>query len=168
MREFEVRAATPRDAAALSELGRAVSAEPGRWLLSTDGWRSPEAERRYLRALRRYPDAAVFVAEAGGRIIGRLSTIRDAHPASRHVAALGLMVASDQRRRGVGRALLDEAVRWARESGIRKLELYVLPHNEGAVALYEAYGFRHEGVRERHFRQGDEYVDAIVMALDVQ
>src|ERR671939_281303 len=51
--------------------------------LSTDGdWRSAADERRYLKALRRYPHAAVFVAEAeGGRLVGRLSLARDTHPA---------------------------------------------------------------------------------------
>src|SRR5206468_7881096 len=84
-------------------------------------------ERRYLRTIQRYPDAAVFVAEDGDQIVGRLSLSRDPHPASRHVADLGLMVAASHRRQGVGTALLREAVEWARESRIRKLELHVFP-----------------------------------------
>ena len=71
------------------------------------------------------------------------------------------------RRRGIGRALLEQAVAWARESGIRKLELHVFPHNEAAIALYEGFGFVREGYRQRHYRRGDDYADAILMALDV-
>jgi RimJ/RimL family protein N-acetyltransferase len=107
--EFLVRPAEPADAEALVRLAEAVSAEPEGWLISTDGeWRSVGDERRYLKALRRYPHAAVFVAErvADGAIIGRLSVSRDSHPASAHVADLGLMVAKDARRHGVGRAML--------------------------------------------------------------
>src|SRR5204863_266028 len=78
-------------------------------------------ERRYLKAVRRYPHAAVYVAErTDGAIVGRLSLARDTHPASTHVADLGLMVAIDARRRGVGRALLEAAVDWARSNGVRK------------------------------------------------
>ena len=62
--------------------------------LGRNGWRTPSEERRYLRALRRYGDAAVFVAEIDEGIVGRLSLGRDPHPASRHVADLGLMVAA--------------------------------------------------------------------------
>ena len=163
-----VRRAHPGDAAALVELGQEVSSEPEGWLISDGVWRTPAEERRYLRALRRYSDAAVFVAETPERVVGRLSLGRDPHPASRHVADLGLMVAASHRRRGIGDALLQQAVAWAREAGIRKLELHVFPHNEGAIALYERFGFRREGYRTGHYRRGPDYLDAILMALDVQ
>ncbi len=48
-----VREATPADASALVELGRAVSAEPEAWLISETSWRTVAEERRYLRAVRR-------------------------------------------------------------------------------------------------------------------
>ncbi|HEU4942758.1 MAG TPA: GNAT family N-acetyltransferase [Gaiellaceae bacterium] len=162
-----VRRAHPGDAGALVELAEAVASEPEGWLISDGTWRTPGEERRFLRALRRYSDAAVLVAELPEGIVGRLSLGRDPHPASRHVADLGLMVAAGYRRRGVGKALLQEAVEWARVSGVRKLELHVFPHNEAAIALYETFGFRREGLRRAHYRRGEEYVDAILMALDV-
>jgi RimJ/RimL family protein N-acetyltransferase len=163
-----IRVAEPGDAAALVELGRAVGSEAGRWLISTDDWRSAADERRYLKAIRRYEHAAVFVAATPeGRVVGRLSLARDQHPASAHVADLGLMVAASHRRRGIGRALLDEAVRWARERGVEKLELHVFPHNEAAIRLYERFGFEREGYRKRHYRRRDGYVDAILMAYRV-
>ena len=64
-----------------------------------------------------------------------------------HVADLGLMVAAYHRRLGVGRALLEQAVAWARRGGVRKLELHVFPWNEPAIALYESFGFEREGFR---------------------
>jgi RimJ/RimL family protein N-acetyltransferase len=162
-----VRRAAPTDAEGLAELGDAVGSEPEGWLVTTNGWRNPTDERRYLRAIRRYPHAAVFVAEDDGRIVGRLSIARDQHPASRHVADLGLMVAASHRRRGIGSALLRTAAEWARESGVRKLELHVFPYNEAAIALYEQFGFVQEGYRRAHYRRGDEYVDAILMAYEL-
>jgi RimJ/RimL family protein N-acetyltransferase len=161
-----VRPAEPGDAAALVRLGRDVGSEPEGWLVS-GGWRGVGAERRYLRTVRRSRDAAVFVADSPEGIVGRLSIARDAHPASRHVADLGLMVAASHRRRGIGTALLETAVGWAREVGVRKLELHVFPHNEAAIALYEQFGFRQEGYRRAHYRREDGYVDAILMALEL-
>jgi L-phenylalanine/L-methionine N-acetyltransferase len=165
---FVVRPAEPRDAAELKELGDAVSAEPEGWLATLNGWRSVADERRYLRAVRRYPHAAVFVAESeDGRVVARLSIARDQNPASRHVADVGLMVDATFRRHGIGRALLEAAVEWARSVGIRKLELHVFPWNEAAIALYEDFGFVREGYRTGHYRKGDGFVDAILMAYQV-
>lgn len=133
-------------------------------MITDGGWRNTVEERRYLRAVRRSPHAAVFVAESSGEIVGRLSLARESHPASLHVADLGLMVAAGRRRQGIGRALLEQAVQWAREVGVAKLELHVFPYNEPAIRLYERFGFEREGVRRLHYRRGDELVDAVLMA----
>jgi RimJ/RimL family protein N-acetyltransferase len=159
-----VRRADPGDAQALVELAEEVGREEGRWILTSSGWRSVAEERRYLKAVQRHVDAAVYVVEDDGRIVGRLSLSRDPHPSSQHVADLGLMVAAEYRRRGIGRALLDEAVRWAQTSGVRKLELHVFPWNEPALNLYESFGFEREGLRKGHYARDGEYVDAILMA----
>ena len=139
-----IRPAHGNDAAALVALGTAIGSEEGAWLLTSTGWRS--------------------VAEEDGVLAGRLSLARNPHPASHHVADLGLMVAAGHRRRGVGRMLLEQAVAWASEANVRKLELHVFPWNEPAMKLYETFGFEREGVRREHYRRDGEYVDAILMA----
>lgn len=164
---FHVRKAEPGDAPELVELALAVGSEPEGWLVTNGTWRSVSDERRYVRAIRRSKAAAVLVAEAPEGIVGRLSLSRDPHPASRHVADLGLMVAADWRRRGVGRALMLGAEEWARGAGVRKLELHVLPYNEAAIALYESLGYEREGVRRNHYRRGADLVDAVLMAKEV-
>jgi RimJ/RimL family protein N-acetyltransferase len=164
---FAIRHATTADAAALVELGRVVSSEPEGWLITDGDWRHVSDERRYLRAIRRSPHAAVFVAETEAGLVGRLSLARDAHPASQHVADLGLMVAPSHRRQGIGQALLRRAVEWGRETGVEKLELHVFPHNEPAIRLYEQFGFEREGLRRAHYRRGGELVDAVLMAFRI-
>lgn len=164
---MRVRPAEPGDAARLVELARDVGGEEEGWLITGGEWRTPGEERRYLRSIRRHPHAAVFVAETDGTIIGRLSIARDAHPASDHVADVGLMVDRGHRRLGAGTALMVEAERWARQVGVRKLELHVFPYNEAAIALYEGLGYEREGFRRRHYRRGAELVDAILMAKEL-
>jgi RimJ/RimL family protein N-acetyltransferase len=166
--DIVVRRAVPGDAVAVVRLAEEVGAEEGRWLISTSEWRSAADERRYLRAVRRSTHAAVYVAEADGELVGRLSLARDTHPASFHVADLGLMVAAEHRRRGIGTALLAAAVGWARAVGVEKLELHVFPHNEAAIALYERFGFEREGYRRGHYRRAGELLDAVLMALWIE
>ena len=163
-----VRVAEPGDAERLVELAREVGAEEEGWLITSGDWRSPSAERRYLKAVRRHPDAVVFVAESNGGIVGRLSISRDQHPASEHVADLGVMVSRGHRRQGIGLALMEAAEQWARTAGVRKLELHVFPHNTPAIALYEKLGYQREGLRREHYRRGDELIDAILMAKVVR
>lgn len=164
---MRVRPAEPGDAARLVELARDVGGEEEGWLITGGEWRTAGEERRYLRSIRRHPHAAVFVAEMAGTIIGRLSIARDAHPASDHVADVGLMVDRGHRRLGAGTALMVEAERWARQVGVRKLELHVFPYNEAAIALYEGLGYEREGFRRHHYRRGGELVDAILMAKEL-
>lgn len=159
-----VRPAEPRDAQALVALAEAVASEPEGWLLAEGGWRSAGDERRYLRAIKRSAHAAVLVAEADGELVGRLSISRDTHPASRHVADLGLLVGRSHRRRGVGRAIMAEAEAWAQATGIAKIELHVFPYNRAAISLYRSLGYEEEGLRRRHYQRGGELVDALLMA----
>ena len=159
-----VRPAAASDTDALVELGRAVAGEDGLWLTYD---RSRTDERRNVKSVRRDPNVAVFVAETPDGVVGRLSIARDRSPYSRHVAELGLMVAAGVRRKGIGTALLEEAMRWARGAGITKLELTVFPHNEPAIALYRKLGFREEGVLRRRYQIQGRYVDAMLMGRDL-
>jgi RimJ/RimL family protein N-acetyltransferase len=157
-----VRPAVPGDADALVALGRDVASEEELWLTYD---RSRADERRNLRGVRRDPNVAIFVAETAAGIVGRLSIARDRHPYSRHVAEVGLMVDAGQRRRGIGSALMDEAMKWARASGVTKVELEVFPHNAPAIALYRKLGFEEEGRRRRRYLIGGHHVDAVLMAI---
>ena len=159
-----VRPAVPGDADALVALGRDVAGEPELWLTYD---RRRGDERRNVRGVQRDPNVAVFVAETPEGIVGRLSIARDRTLYSHHVAELGLMVAAGARRRGVGSALMKEAIKWARGVGVVKLELTVFPHNEPAIALYRKLGFREEGLIGRRYFIRGRYIDAILMALDV-
>jgi len=159
-----IRPAEASDAASLVALAAAIGQEPGDWLLTTEAWRPVADERRYLKAVRRHADAAVFVALDGDRIVGRLSLARDPHPASSHVADVGMMVAASHRRRGIGRMLLEAAVAWARGAAVSKLELHVFPWNEPAIRLYERFGFEREGLRRGHYLRDGVAVDALLMA----
>ena len=161
---LRVRPAAASDADALVELGRAVAGEDGLWLTYD---RSRTDERRTVKSVRRDPNVAVFVAETPDGVVGRLSIARDHNPYSRHVAELGLMVAAGVRRKGIGTALMEAAMRWARGAGITKLELTVFPHNEPAITLYRKLGFREEGVLRRRYQIRGRYVDAMLMGRDL-
>lgn len=62
-----------------------------------------------------------------------------------------LSVAPEFRRKGLARAMMAEAVRWARAEGAERLALVVKQANEGANALYRSLGM--EPVCAYHYRR---------------
>ena len=53
------------------------------------------------------------------------------------------------RGRGVGRALGDAVIAWARERGFVRIVLWVTDGNDEAIALYERLGFARTGRLDR-------------------
>lgn len=77
-----------------------------------------------------------------------------------------MIVAADVRRGGVGSALLQAAIGWARAHGAHKVALQVWPHNDAGIGLYRKFGFEEEGHLRRHYRrQNGELWDAVIMGL---
>ncbi|HEU4975539.1 MAG TPA: GNAT family N-acetyltransferase [Baekduia sp.] len=90
---------------------------------------------RLLEYPRRSPHGAILVAEGdGGEICGVACCA--AFDGTGWIGALG--VAPDARRRGMGSALTDGAVRWLRGRGARTVLLYA---TEAGRPIYERHGF---------------------------
>lgn len=167
MSSITVREATPSDAAALLAHLKGLAAEPGINIpLAPDELTTTlEQEKALLADISASERAIMLVAEADGALVGELS-LRAISPrrAVRHVATLGMSVRADWRRKGVGRALLTDALAWAPSAGIKRVELYVYARNAPAIALYESLGFVVEGRRKSFIHEGDAYLDDLVMA----
>ena len=161
---IRIRRAEPADAVSLVELAEAVGGEEGA-LDPRDGHLAVRRRaEQYLKTVLRHPDATVIVALDGERVVGA-----SRYPATRKSSRRrsGTDGGREPPPPGIGKRLLEEAVTWARGVGIRKLELHVFPWNESALRLYESFGFDREGYRKRHYVRGDEFVDAVLMALEI-
>jgi putative acetyltransferase len=157
----EVRPARPRDAGQVLTLVRSVAAE-GRFIRTERvPWTLRELRRQFRRSWT--STSARIVAVAGGVVVGDLGIKREEHAVLRHVAELGMSVAREWRRRGVGSALLAEAFRWARWAGVEKVTLTVYPENERALALYRKFGFAEEGRLTGHSKKSYGYEDEVIM-----
>jgi RimJ/RimL family protein N-acetyltransferase len=102
------------------------------------------------------------VAYDDDRLVGELGI----EVQSYGVADFGMMVAADERGKGIGTALLTTAIDWARGAGAHKIALQVWPENQAAISLYKKFGFEEEGLLRRHYRRrSGEQWDAVVMGL---
>jgi ribosomal protein S18 acetylase RimI-like enzyme len=87
---------------------------------------------------------------------------------ARHVLEIkGLAVSPAHRRRGIGRALVQAAIREARAADASRLNLRVLAHNTDARAVYARCGFEVEGVLHGLFLLDGTYVDDVQLTLEL-
>ena len=89
-------------------------------------------------------DQLVVVAEENDEVVGM--AYAEARTPSRFsdersLELSGVVVRSDFRGRGVGRALVAEAARFATERGIPWVELKTFSPNQGAMEFWESLGF---------------------------
>ena len=70
-------------------------------------------------------------------------------------------VAPQQRRNGIGDALIEELMNRAEEFGLSFVTLEVRESNRPAIALYEKHGFQRVGLRKKYYDLPKE--DAILM-----
>jgi ribosomal-protein-alanine N-acetyltransferase len=78
---------------------------------------------------------------------------------------LTLAVSGEHRRRGVGRALLNEVIERSRRQGARQLFLEVGADNPGARSLYAQAGFVEVGRRVAYYQRPAGFADALVLRL---
>jgi putative acetyltransferase len=129
---FHIRPVAHGDFAQLSALLNGRATGPAISEVS----RLPESLRRRIEG----DDLHGFrlVAVDADLIIGQAG-VTFAAPATGWVT---LLVRNDQRRRGVGKALLAAVLTAARQAGLRRIETDVFKDNAPALALYRQLGFQ--------------------------
>ncbi|QXC59518.1 GNAT family N-acetyltransferase [Aquihabitans sp. G128] len=160
---LEVRGSRREDAAGFVALMEAVAAE-GRWIGRELPLDHDERREAFLAGIED-PEHLSLVVVRSEEVVGSLGLH---HDGIGH-AELGMLLAADVRGRGVGSALLAQAIAWAdAHPVVHKVTLQAWPHNAAALALYRRHGFTVEGVLRRHWRRRDgELWDAVVMGLPV-
>lgn len=154
-----VRPATAEDFDAWFALFEAVAAE-GRWVGSEapmDRDRRAEGFHESLTS----DSKETFVADLAGEVVGALFVgLRNGQ------ADLGMFVADGHRGAGIGSALMEACIDWARSHRAHKVKLELWPHNTRARALYEKFGFVEEGRFRREWRRRNgELWDSVSMGL---
>lgn len=117
-----------------------------------------EAREKSLREELARPWARLRVARGdGGVVLGYLlfwHVVDEGH-------VINVAVAPQERRKGVGRALVAHLLEHARANGIVKLLLEVRASNAAAIRLYESAGFTRFNVRERYYNDGEDAVEML-------
>ena len=101
-------------------------------------WSSDEARGVWVEA----PPAHTVVSVDGPRVLGTAKMGPNRPGRGSHVATASFMVAPEARGQGIGRALGEHAVAWARAQGYAAMQFNaVVETNQAAVRLWQSLGF---------------------------
>jgi len=143
---FSIRRLAPPDAAVLATLRRrALESAP--LAFSSSPLDDRAASLDFLRGILAASDQAVFGAFADG-LVGMVGIYRDPHAKAVHRCEIwGLFVQAEHRRLGIARALVAEAIAFARSlAGVTHVYVGATDAAAAAMALYEQLGFALWGV----------------------
>lgn len=110
-------------------------------------------------------DKEVFVAEAGGQILGTCYLRSNQAGNGRHVCNCGYMTAFAATGKGIARRMCEHSLAHARSRGYRAMQFnFVVSTNERAVKLWQSLGFEIAGRLPGAFNHPTHgFVDALVM-----
>ncbi len=86
-----------------------------------------------------------------GQIVGTLTLVVFVIPTGTRAWIEDVIVDSDARGQGIGKALTNEAIRIATENGARTVDLTSRPSREAANRMYEQIGFTERETHTYHF-----------------
>ncbi|QMU77582.1 GNAT family N-acetyltransferase [Streptacidiphilus sp. PB12-B1b] len=112
-----------------------------------------EEQARSLWLLKPPGRTVVAVDEATGAVLGSAKSGPNHMGPASHIAGASFMVAPAAGGRGVGRALGEHVLAWARAEGYRAMQFNaVVESNTRAVALWKSLGFEIVGTLPEGFR----------------
>jgi dephospho-CoA kinase len=158
-----IRPATVDDAEGTAAVLNAIVREGGLTVLARTF--TPAQERAFLRRL---PARARLTVALVGNVVAGFQVIEPYASytgAMNHVATLGSYVVAALRCQGVGRALSEATLAYARQAGFTKIVINVRADNPGAQAFYTGLGFQSCGRLTRQAFVDGQYVDELLFEL---
>ena len=160
--------AAPSDAAALLEYLKTDGGESDNLLFGAGGIPiTEEQEKTLLESYANSPHSRIFLAVDGDRIVGNSTVDGRNNPRIGHRRNLAISVLRDYWGMGVGSALMQRMVDFAKSTGAEVLSLEVLSDNARAIALYRKFGFESFGTYKKFFKIDGKYFDADYMTCDL-
>ncbi|WP_440007560.1 GNAT family N-acetyltransferase [Halomicrococcus sp. SG-WS-1] len=163
--EFTIRPARQEDLTGIVGAIRQV-AEQGRYIVAE----SVADEIDHQEALLRHNELEsrmFFVAMVGEDVVGWVHLHAPELDKLSHTAELTVGVLDEYQGNGIGSHLLERGLEWAASNGYEKVYQSAPSTNERAIEFLSDHGWETEAVRENHYKIDGEYVDEVMMAVEL-
>ena len=158
-RKFTVREANEDDAEAIKNVVNSVAS--GKYYVVPE--RSREDWDEAIREIKKRK-GLIITAQVDERTIGMAHLVRGKFEKNKHVGFLGISIVNEFRGMGIGTAMMNYIIEWARrQKKLEKISLTVFSTNEAAINLYCTFGSQIEGVSKRQYRIEGKYIDETIM-----
>ena len=163
--DYIIRKATADDAEEFLRYLKQIGSESDNLTFGAEGMPfTIEQERKFLESLEKSDTCVIFCAFDGDKMIGDISCDRNTRERLRHRGNIGLSVVKDWWHKGVGSALLETVIEYAKnEMKLEVLALDVRCDNERAISLYEKFDFEMTGRIPAMMKIDGKYVDCYTM-----
>lgn len=164
-----IRKAAKEDAAEIVEYMLAIGGESDNLTFGKGELKMTlEAEENFIEDINSKDNEIMLIVLLENKIIASAALRAGDRNRVKHVGEFGITVRKAYWGLGIGSALLNYLIEWARSTRIiRKINLRVRDDNENAIKLYKKCGFQQEGLITREFCIEDRFYDAIAMGLEI-
>lgn len=121
----------------------------------------------YLSKDLKNSDSLYLVAVIDNKIVGKLSFSKNHQPRFAHRGEFGVSVLKEYQGLSIGTRLIKQMIKWAKNNGVTKIDLYVRSDNDIAIKCYFNLGFEKEGIITKYYLIDGKYYDALMMGLQV-
>jgi len=165
MGNYQIRAAVPEDAEALYHFGEKLLMETSNFLRGPgERARSVGEMRSVIERFDGLPHYLLLNVWAGNEAVAEAIAMGGDFKRNQYTATVGIGVLTAHSRRGLGLKLMQALESFAREAGMRRLELTVMAHNTAARALYVKMGYVTEGTKRDSMFVDGSFISEIMMS----
>ena len=162
-----IKEARPEDAAKLIEYTKLVGEQTDNLSFGKEGaGDTPEVEE-FIKRINSDPKSVMYFAWKNDDIVGS-ANISGMKRRMSHRANFAISVAKSEWGSGIGSALLEKCISFAKDNEIEIINLDTRSDNIRAISLYKKFGFVKIGRMPAFSKINSEYIDADLMYLDLR
>lgn len=162
-----IKEARTEDAVKLIEYTKIVGAQTDNLSFGKEGaGDTPEVEE-FIKKISSDPNSVMYFAWKNDDIVG-CANISGMKRRMSHRANFAISVAKSEWGSGIGSALLEKCISFAKDNEIEIINLDTRSDNFRAISLYKKFGFVKIGRMPAFSKINGEYIDADLMYLDLR
>lgn len=155
------------DAERIIEYVNIVGGESNNLLFGKDEFHlTVEEEKEHIKRMNNDSNSLMILGIIDDNIVSLAQVTSSNRKRIAHNSEVSISVKKDYWRNGIGSAVMEEIIRFAREgSVIKNISLGVRASNINAIKMYEELGFVKVGLHKNYFNINDNFDDEILMDL---